>query len=100
MVVDISTFFDFMGLVYMHKFGNEQYERLKKEWNDQQSNIAIGRLATSGTRLFKITKLLEITCTTSVHFMLRRKRHGENKGDSRIKVSSLRKSHFFKMKEN
>ena len=52
----VSSYFAFICLIYLHKFGSEHYNRLKKEFDEQQSNIAIGRLATSGTRLFNITK--------------------------------------------
>ena len=50
----VSSCHDYMSLVYLHKFGSENYDRLKAEWDQQQSNITIGRLATSGTKLFKL----------------------------------------------
>ena len=51
----VASFYDYLSLRYLDKFGSENFDRLKKEWDQQQSNIAIGRLATSGSRLFKIT---------------------------------------------
>ena len=51
----VSSFFGYLALRYLQKYGSQHHERLKKEWDQQQSNIAIGRLATSGTRLFNIT---------------------------------------------